>query len=492
MDPVDALLGHAGANGRRLAVQDARGSVEYADFVDLALRYGAAIAAFGDHPRILILLPRDRDAYASMFGAMMAGGYYAPGNLEAPPAKTLSLIEEFEPEVICTTPELARNYGLETRKIPLVFPGTLPAGGLQRPRKPHDLAYVIFTSGSTGVPKGVMIPRPALAHYISWIVAALSPTPDDRWSQHPNLAFDLSVFDIYGALCTGGALFPLDGRLDRLMPAKAVRRHNLTIWCSVPSVISLMNQAGQVTRENLGSVRAFNFCGEPLLEQQVRALFDAVPDAVVQNTYGPTEATVSCTEVKLTPANLEQNLRTNIAIGDAIPGMNLRLIGGDAPEAGEIVITGPQLAAGYWRNREATDRQFRNVTIDGVQTRGYFTGDWAKRIDGKIFFRSRIDFQVKFRGRRLELEEVDAALRKCGFENSVTLLHEDDLHSFVETADAEIDRPALRERLANYLESFAIPAHIHALPQLPRNANDKIDVSALLRTLRHGSDGRTD
>lgn len=487
-DVLDRMLHIARDHGSGLAVTDRDGAITYADFAELAGRFAAAFTGFGAHPRVLILTGRERASYAAMFGALQAGGFYAPGNSESPPAKIRSVIEQFEPDVIVAPEATVAGLGLTRMRVPVVDPAALPAQRLDSARPPHDLAYVIFTSGSTGSPKGVMIGRDSLAHYVEWIIDAVAPRRSDRWSQHPNIGFDLSVFDIYGALSTGGALFPLEGRMDRLMPGAAVRRHGLTIWCSVPSVISLMKQASHVTRENLGTVRLFNFCGEALLAPQVQALFEAVPSAVVQNTYGPTEATVSCTEVKLTPGNLSANLRNNVAIGDAIAGMGIHLVGEAGPAAGEvaegeIVIDGPQLARGYWRNEAATQRQFRTIDIGGAPRRAYFTGDWAERVDGKIYFRSRVDFQIKHRGRRIELDEINHALRSCGFDNAAATLHNGELHAFVETGADVLDVAGIKRRLGELLEPYAIPGFIHPCRQLPRSANDKIDLPGLLQLL---------
>jgi D-alanine--poly(phosphoribitol) ligase subunit 1 len=485
-DVLERLQRIARDHGSGLAVTDAAGPIDYAAFVELAGRFAAAFAGFGQHPRVLILTGRERASYAAMFGALMAGGFYAPGNSESPAAKIRAVIEQFEPDVIVAPVNAIADLALTRSAVPVVDPANLPTAPLATARAPHDLAYVIFTSGSTGTPKGVMIGRDSLAHYVDWIVDAVEPRRDDRWSQHPNIGFDLSVFDIYGALSTGGALFPLDGRMDRLMPGPAVRRHGLTIWCSVPSVISLMKQGGHVTAANLGTVRLFNFCGEALLAPQVNALLEAVPASVVQNTYGPTEATVSCTEVKLSPGNLADNLRSNVTIGPAIPGMGIHLVGGagqaEAVE-GEIVITGPQLARGYWRNDEATQRQFRTIDVDGASQRAYFTGDWAERVDGNIYFRSRVDFQIKHRGRRIELDEINHALRSCGFDNAAAALHGGELHAFVETAADTLDVADIQRQLGALLEPYAIPGFIHPCRQLPRSANDKIDLPGLLRLL---------
>lgn len=264
----------------------------------------------------------------------------------------------------------------------------------------HRLAYVIFTSGSTGIPKGVMVSRSALDHYVQWMTDVFEISPQDRVSQHPNLAFDISMTDVFGALCHGATLYPLLREVDRLMPARMIEREKITVWNSVPSVVSLMMKAGQATAANLGSVRLFNFCGEPLLPEQLEALFAARPDVLVRNTYGPTEATIAVTDLPLRKDDYRLATTTSVAIGAPISNIGIHLIGGRHAEEGQVVITGPQLADGYWRDPAKTEEVFRPIEIGGRPERAYFTGDWAERHNGHVFFKERIDLQVKVKGYR--------------------------------------------------------------------------------------------
>ena len=270
------------------------------------------------------------------------------------------------------------------------------------------------------------------------------------------------------------------------MPAMAIRKNRLTIWDSVPSVVDIMRHGRQLTAENLASLRLMTFCGEPLLPDHLDAIFQARPDLCVHNSYGPTEATVSCTLIRLNAGNYQAACSSSVAIGEAIDGMEVHLVGGDTPDEGEIAIVGPQLALGYWNNPAATEAAFRPLVVDGQPRRAYFTGDWAMRVDGKIYFRSRIDFQVKINGYRLELDEINAALRKSGFVAAATALINHELHAFIETA-GDVDETALRQSLSSLLEPHAVPKFFHPLAHLPRSANDKVDVKALIHAFAEAS-----
>jgi D-alanine--poly(phosphoribitol) ligase subunit 1 len=469
-DAVDLFLSRAKAAPGASAIVTSAASVSYGA-LERRVRAFAAVFAERPAPKVLIALPQSVDAYACMLASGLAGGFYTPLNMTSPPEKMRRISAQLEPDIVVGAPEIFDRLAVPVARR--VDPASLDeARRLEGAGTRHDLAYVLFTSGSTGEPKGVMIPRAALAHYAHWL-GTLGIGPGDRVSQHANIAFDLSVFDIYGALCHGAALHPLDVEGDRLMPARFVKRHGITVWSSTPSAIGAMMRARQVTAANLASVRLFSFCGEPLLKEHVDALFAAVPAAAVQNTYGPTEATVSMTELRLDAKSYAGHCAASVALGEPIRGMDLVLAGGPSADEGEIVIVGPQLARGYWRDPEKTAKSFRAVSAENPRL-GYFTGDWAWRRGGDLFFRERVDFQVKVRGHRIELDEVAAAIRDCGHAVTCVFKRGESLAAIVE-AQAPFDEAALRARLQTKLEPHAIPERIVAVKEIPLTENGKLD-----------------
>jgi D-alanine--poly(phosphoribitol) ligase subunit 1 len=490
MDVVDRFLKTVASRGDQTAVRTPAGQTSYHELADLTRRFAAHFSTLAA-PRVLVAYDQGPYAYAAMLGTMLAGGFYVPVNVAAPRERLATICKSFVPDFIVGESSLLTEMHAtrpEAASVSASEIGVLEPMKTHRAR--HRIAYVIFTSGSTGQPKGVVIPHQALAHYIDWVIDSGVFSAHDCISQYSNIAFDLSVLEIFGTLCAGGTLVPFNARSERLMPAETVRTQRITVWVSVPSVISLMAGARQLTAVNLSTVRRFFFCGEPLLETHVKGIFAACPNAEIWNSYGPTETTVSVTCLKLTADSYSSATITSVALGSAIPGMELHLIGGDSPDSGEIVITGPQLAIGYWNAADQTAKAFRDLDASGVRRRSYFSGDWGRMLNGHLFFESRVDHQVKIHGFRVELDEVASAIRSLGWDQVVVLKLNGELTAVLEgkKGAGQANPKELHARLWEKLDHYAIPSRFITVDEFPRNQNDKIDIKgvAALAAARFG------
>jgi len=476
--PVDRFLVSASRHPGRAAISMPDGHRTYAQLEDCVRKLAQSFCEIAS-PRILIALPPSVDAYAAILASMLIGGIHTPVNISSPISKLQKIAANLEPDIIVAEGSLAAAISSAASSTRTIDPATVAGdrsfdgAGSRNPR-----AYIMFTSGSTGTPKGVVVSASALANYVDWL-ATLGYGPDDRVSQQPNLGFDISMTDIFGALCHGAVLIPVATEADRLTAARFIKREKITIWNSTPSAVVLMMTARQLNAENLASLRLINFCGEPLSGEILDGIFAALPSLRIQNTYGPTEATVAVSCLALNSGNYREFVRASAALGDPIAGMQLDLVGGAHPDEGEIAISGPQLAEGYWRDPGKTAAAFRSVDVDGKPVRAYFTGDWAERHAGRIYFRERMDFQVKLRGHRVELDEVTAALRSCGWPVACAFKRGEALAAVVESGDeGAFDESRLRLQLGGLLDKYAVPERILAVTRVPRNENDKIDRKA--------------
>jgi D-alanine--poly(phosphoribitol) ligase subunit 1 len=248
-----------------------------------------------------------------------------------------------------------------------------------------------------------------------------------------------------------------------------------------------MTSARQANEDHLGSLNLVIFCGEPLFRQHIVIARRACPNATFINTYGPTEGTVTNSWLVIDPENLNDFCDgPAVSIGEAIPipGQALHLVEDGfvqiGPEThGEIVITGPQVTPGYFRDEKRTNESYRKVVLsDGTATRGYYTGDWARRKNKRLFFSERRDQQVKILGYRIELGEIETAIMAEGLSVCCALVVNDKLVAVVQ--GGSFSESDLRRNLRYRLEGFKVPSRIMVIPKMPLNQNGKIDRRAVL------------
>tara|TARA_B100000242_G_C43055062_1_gene493585 strand:+ start:5952 stop:7466 length:1515 start_codon:yes stop_codon:yes gene_type:complete len=475
-DPLSLIVTNSNNQPNHIAIQENKRKITYKEFIDLADSMAYQFRKKRKHPKVLIYLPQSIEAYASMIGCLQAGGIYSPIGINTPYEKQKLILSQFEPDLIITDQNKLKVFSKNCEVVDISDVSQQSLGYIS---EPHELAYVIFTSGTTGIPKGVKISRQALAHYIDWVLSEMKISQFDRWSQHPNVGFDLSVLDIYGSLCGGATLVPVNNARDKLFPLDFIKKNKLTIWNSVPSVVDLMIKSNKMKYEYLSSLRMFTFCGEPLHKHHLEAIFKVCPEVTVQNTYGPTEATVSFTSIKLNKNNFLQACDgNNVAFGDPIPRMEINLINGKNKNEGELVISGPQLSNGYWNDNTKTKQAFKTIVLNGTDRFVYMTGDYCYKKSGNNFFYSRIDNQIKINGYRLELGEVDSAFNSAGVKICCTIKHGEKIYTFIQDQN-NLNMKDINSYIFKVLPSYGIPSNIFIMKNIPRNSNDKIDRHAL-------------
>jgi D-alanine--poly(phosphoribitol) ligase subunit 1 len=371
-----------------------------------------------------------------------------------------------------------------------------PRSGLVEDDGP--IAYLLFTSGSTGVPKGVAVGHPALCAYVE-AVRARYPELDEhqRCTQFFEPTFDLSMHDLFVTWAVGACLYCVP-RSALLLPTDFVNAHRLTVWFSVPSMAATLQRYRLLNADALPSLTLALFCGEALPRPLAGAWMAAAPNARCENLYGPTEATIACMAHRVREAD---GATAVVPIGEAFPAMEIAIVREDGThcdidEIGELWLGGAQLALGYWRDPAQTTARFVSARFAGLDaSRWYRTGDLATIDSGGVaHFRGRADRQVKLRGYRIELQEVEAHLRAiCSrperpVEVAVVPIsaHAGEPPSGIAAfvAGADFDTRAALAAMKLRLPAYMVPSEIRVLDALPLNSNGKIDHPALAERLR--------
>ncbi len=453
------------------------------------LRRSEAVAAYlartlpDDGSPVAVLGHKEPELLAGFLGAVKACHPYVPLDTALPSQRVLRIISAAGARLTLTREGIAA--------LPQA-PSLDPA----RRIGPVDPYYIIFTSGSTGEPKGVVITLGCLTSFVDWMLAeqGLAEGGETFLNQAP-FSFDLSVMDLYLSLATGGTLFSItrDDIADPKRLYESLAVSGVTTWVSTPSFAQMCLAEPTFAAPLLPRVRRFLFCGETLPPEVARELLNRFPAAAVWNTYGPTEATVATTSVRVDRAVLARY--SPLPVGYPKPDSRVLVMdasGSPAPqgERGEIVIAGPNVSPGYLGRPDLTGQAFYD--LDGM--RAYRSGDWGYLRDGLLFFEGRMDSQVKLHGYRIELGDVEAHLRALAGVRDAAVLpvyrngRPESLAAFVVLAerppgsDFQVGR-ALRGRLAERLPTYMLPRKFFCLETFPMTANGKVDRRKLAEAL---------
>jgi amino acid adenylation domain-containing protein len=497
-------------------------SLSYRQLRKTAIRIAASIQAHQEGswtPLTAVFAHRSATAFAGVLGALLAGNGYVPLNRTFPLTRTRLMLERSQcrsivvdagslpqldalqdgdnGQLLLIAPDLEDPRGYRERWPQHIFVGSGDLEGYAAWREPavdrDAIAYLLFTSGSTGAPKGVMVAHRNVTSFVDYTADRLDFTERDIVSQMFDLTFDLSAFDMFVSW-ERGACVCCPSQKTLINPGQFIRGHRLTIWFSVPSTVSLMKQLGLLKPGGFPSLRLSLFCGEPLPVSCADAWLRAAPNSILENLYGPTELTIACTSYRWDPERSPAESELGIVpIGFPHRGMNVLVADKGLNEVnpaaeGELLMNGPQMSLGYWRDSERTSSAF--VVPPGRKDIFYRTGDRVRRPagDGPLTHLGRIDSQVKILGHRVELGEVEAVVRQTSGRDGVvaigwpaTLSGYGGVEVFIEGQSVDVSR--LRSAVASRLPDYMVPRGWHVLSRLPRNVNGKLDRKALLAFL---------
>ncbi|WP_280418108.1 non-ribosomal peptide synthetase [Nocardia carnea] len=445
---------------------------------------------------VAVTLPKGVDQIVATLGALAAGATYVPSGIDLPPARRERVYRTAGARLVVTDRDTV-TAGSWPGDIEPVFPEQARAADPLTEIvevNPEDVMYVIFTSGSTGAPKGVEVPHRAVAATIDAVNGRFGIGADDRTIALSALDFDLSAYDLFGFLAFGGSVVVVDEtqRRDAAVWAELIRRWNVTVVSAVPALLDMLLIAA--ADSGLGSaLRVVMLGGDRVTVDLPERLRRLVPDCRFAGLGGMTEAAIHATVCEV---GIVDPSWSSVPYGVPLPHAGCRVVdrhGRDCPEwaAGELWVTGLGLAHGYRGDPERTAEKF--VEHHGI--RWYRTGDLVRyRAGGILEFLGRIDHQVKIRGHRIELGEVETVLAehpRVTTAAAAVLEHPTRSLGAVLVGDlGDLTDDALRSWLGERLPAYMVPRLFVHSAQLPITRNGKIDRETVHGALAAAADSR--
>jgi len=444
---------------------------------------------------VCLLVPRSLETVVAKLAILKAGAAYLPLDPAYPADHLKYVLEECSPKVVFTTrdqnPDLDAISGYDSRIVDLstVLESLAPGDASRLPvLEGRDLAYVMYTSGSTGRPKGVAVPHRGITrlvldqNYVNFC-------PEDVVLNSSTISFDASTLDVWGALLNGATLVIMSKWNYSVTDIRdLITKHRVT---SGTITTGLFNLLADYIHEAMPSLRQIRFGGEVASPPHVKRFIASHPNCVLTNVYGPTEAICVATAFTV-PSDFAA---AELPIGKPIAHTPVFLLDDNhnvlpAGTSGQIAIAGDGLALGYFNRPDLTAERFISIETSQGTIRCYLTGDLAiVDEDGAFHFRGRSDRQVKINGKRIELEEIEAALRRfprlaeavvecreCGgLKQIIAYLRPNDSQDLTNANFL----PSIMERLRNSLPAYMIPSHALVMAEFPLTRAGKIDRASL-------------
>ncbi|MEN8239711.1 MAG: amino acid adenylation domain-containing protein [Actinomycetota bacterium] len=462
--------------------------------------------------RVGIYLPKSAEAIIGIYAALKAGAAYVPIDPSAPISRVSYIAHNCEiRHVISSKARKASWPALGEAGVEHVialdtdeqsdddgptFHGRAWAFDGGTPSDPgtidQDLAYILYTSGSTGDPKGVMLTHLNCRAFVEWTVDRYGVHADDRVSSHAPLHFDLSTFDIFGAGLAGAPVYLVPKRAS-IFPAeiaKFIETHGITVWYSVPSILTMLTEKAGLEAGALPSLRTILFAGEVFPTKYLSRIMRLLPHVEFANLFGPTETNV-CTAYTLAEPPDESD--PPISIGKAIGNVETFVVDeGDelvgAGEIGELLVRGPTVMSGYWGDPQRTAQRLVPSPIPRhLGDLVYRTGDLVEeQPDGNYRFLGRSDNQIKSRGYRIELGDIEAALvaHPDVVEAAALAIPDEFISNRIVahvSTNVEIDVREVTAFCVGLIQRYMIPETIIVEESLPKTSTGKLDRQALQR-----------
>lgn len=486
------------------AVVDGSRTLSYAELNYHAERLADELRTAGVSPGapVGLFIGKSLEAVVGIYGILKAGAAYIPLDVTAPPARIRYIVDDARLRVVLVGPAdgtVSPVWADSTTQVEHWIPVSLhtrtdPGQSVSdRPLDPvseDSPAYVLYTSGSTGRPKGVNLSHRNALAFVHWAAREFALQPYDRLVNHAPLHFDLSIFDLFAAAAAGATVVLVPPRMNAF-PSELVqllRDQKITVWYSVPSALMLMESRGGLAKTPLPELRAVLFAGEVFPLPVLRRLLTAFPQAAFYNLFGPTETNV-CLFYQV-PRDLPRSWST-LPIGRPIGGVECFALNDEnnpvkADEEGELWVRGPTVMLGYLQD-DARTRDVLTVPAGGEEI-AYRTGDIVSHdVAGVWNFLGRKDTQVKSRGYRIDLREIEAAVYQSGkvVECAVVSVPNGilgfDFVAYAVAAEGATERDLLAH-CRGLLPDYMLPRSIEFCAALPKTTTGKLDYRALAKS----------
>lgn len=489
-----------------IAVRGVDTTLTYGELLDAAALVAGRLSAGGIGPGSVVGLCAQRSVrlVVAVLGVLLSGAAYMPVDPRHPAHRLCAMVESAHAALLLVDdaesplPERHQTPVCSLDGTPLDSAGaSATAMDWRRYRAGSEvvngLCCVIFTSGSTGMPKGVEVTHISLAARLAGMLGEHRVGPDDVLLQKTPLTFDVSTWELLLAFVAGGSLVvaPPQAHRDPQALTELIMRYGVTMVHFVPSMLALF-----VTEPDVGrceSLRVVLCGGEALPPKLVNTLTSMLPRAAVYNMYGPAEATIDVTAWECR----RPESGDTVPIGRPLVNVSAYVVderGELVPRgvAGELLLGGACLARGYAGRPDLTAERFIETRVGGYQERVYRTGDLVRwSADGYLDYLGRIDTQVKIRGQRVELGEIESTLRRHPVVRDAIVVLRDTrslVAYVVPDSQQDIDEPTLRAYLAERLPEHMLPARVVALAEIPVNSHGKADRAALPAPPRRRAD----
>lgn len=461
--------------------------------------------------RIAIYTNKSLESVVALYGIMKAGAAYVPLDPFAPVARLAYVLRDCGIRTLITRDDKREQLnqilelGVPIEQI-IGLPADVPNRGVRTATWDdvdstpitafssgaieQDLAYILYTSGSTGDPKGIMHTHRSGLAFAQWAADEYALRSDDRLSNHAPLHFDLSTFDLFSSSLVAATTVIIPEAVTRFPASvsKLMQDERISVWYSVPFALTQMLLRGNFAQRDLSQLRWLLFAGEVFPTKYLRQLMTVLPHVRFSNLYGPTETNV-CTYYHVD--GLPDDNDKPISIGKACANIDALIVDSQdepviAGESGELLIRGPIVMRGYWGRPELTERGFHRREFHPGYTETYYrTGDLVQEMpDGNLKFLGRKDRQIKTRGYRVELDEIEVALLEHeGVQEAAAYAVSDPdgegtslIRAAVTAKDGALLISAdLVEHLGGRLPWYAVPTCIEIIAEFPRTSTGKID-----------------